>query len=214
MAAAATPRRATSAATPAPGCPCGRPCRGARGSVAGIGLGCPVERSLQFSGLVTRGGNSHGGHSPNLSLHVTHERSSGVPSPRVTLSRGLKRYYGRLRLPPGSPVVSRSAVIDQPRSGALRRRRAGEGLPASLRSEVACVETLRRLALGGNGSQVRSPADAAKRTTRSSGSGVCCATEADAALLARTQEEHSRWSLGGAPCPTCRASPVAAKKSR
>ncbi|HYY20523.1 MAG TPA: hypothetical protein VE780_01475 [Thermoleophilaceae bacterium] len=37
----------------------------------GIGLGRPVERSLQFSGPVFRGGNSHAGHSPNLSLHVT-----------------------------------------------------------------------------------------------------------------------------------------------
>ena len=109
-----------------------------------IGLGHPVERSLQFSGAVCRGGNSHAGHSPNLSLHVTRGRSSGPPLTRVVLSRGLERYYGRLGLPPGSPAVSRSAVIDQRCSGALRRRRAGEGLPSSRRHLPSVPRPLRR----------------------------------------------------------------------
>src|ERR687895_1366757 len=72
------------------------------------------------------------------------DEAAALPSPRVVLSRGLKRYYGRLRLPPGSPVVSRSAVIDQRRSGALRRRRAGEGLPSSHRHLPSVPSPLRR----------------------------------------------------------------------
>src|SRR6266849_10041766 len=32
---------------------------------------------------------------------------AALPSPRVLLSRRIKRYYGRLRRPPGSPPTSR-----------------------------------------------------------------------------------------------------------
>src|SRR5712691_743132 len=35
------------------------------------------------------------------------DEAAALPSPRVLLSRRLKRYYGRLRLPPGSPPASR-----------------------------------------------------------------------------------------------------------
>jgi hypothetical protein len=67
--------------------------------------------------------------------------AAALPSPRVLLSRRLKRYYGRLRFPPGSrPLPSSSPVIGRGRSGALRRPpdRGGSPrfpLPPSQRSE-------------------------------------------------------------------------------
>jgi hypothetical protein len=48
--------------------------------------------------------------------------AAALPSPRVLLSRQLKRYYGRLRRPPGSrPLPGSPPVIGRGRSGALRR---------------------------------------------------------------------------------------------
>src|SRR5918994_6320150 len=35
------------------------------------------------------------------------DEAAALPSPRVLLSRRLKRYYGRLRLPPGTQTTSR-----------------------------------------------------------------------------------------------------------
>src|SRR5918994_1683442 len=35
------------------------------------------------------------------------DEAAALPSPRVLLSRRLKRYYGRLRLPPGTQSTSR-----------------------------------------------------------------------------------------------------------
>src|SRR6266508_652887 len=52
------------------------------------------------------------------------------PSPRVLLSRGLKRYYGRLRRPPGTPPTSREQpVIGRDAPTASLRRPPGRGGP-------------------------------------------------------------------------------------
>src|SRR3954451_17968420 len=52
---------------------------------------------------------------------------AALPSPRVLLSRRLKQYYGRLRLPPGSrPLPGSSPVIGRD-APALLRRTTGPG---------------------------------------------------------------------------------------
>src|SRR5215207_8502844 len=64
------------------------------------------------------------------------DEAAALPSPRVLLSRRLKRYYGRLRLPPGTQSTSRlSTGYRTGRSDGThpRGRRAGEGLPSSRR---------------------------------------------------------------------------------
>jgi hypothetical protein len=53
--------------------------------------------------------------------------AAALPSPRVLLSRRLKQYYGRLRLPPGSrPLPGSSPVIGRD-APALLRRTTGPG---------------------------------------------------------------------------------------
>src|SRR3990170_8541683 len=55
---------------------------------------------------------------------------AALPSPRVLLSRRLKRYYGRLRRPPGLPPTSRlSTGYRARRSGGSSRRPPGRGGP-------------------------------------------------------------------------------------
>ena len=64
------------------------------------------------------------------------DEAAALPSPRVLLSRRLKRYYGRLRLPPGTRSTSRlSTGYKTRRSDSTQStgRRAGEGLPSSRR---------------------------------------------------------------------------------
>jgi hypothetical protein len=57
----------------------------------GIGLGRPVKRSLQFSDFVLPGGPSHFWHSPALPCARRMNEAAALPSPRVLLSRRLKR---------------------------------------------------------------------------------------------------------------------------
>ena len=52
-----------------------------------------------------------------------------LPSPRVLLSRRLKRYYGRLRLPPGTPSTSRLSTGYRTRRFRQHRRPPGRGGP-------------------------------------------------------------------------------------
>jgi hypothetical protein len=106
---------------------------------SGVGLGRPVERSLQITDLVLLGGTSHDGHSPVLPCARRADEAAALPSPRVLLSRRLKRYYGRLRLPPDAPPLPGSSpVIGRARSGGTSRsRRAGEGLPSSRRHPLS-----------------------------------------------------------------------------
>jgi len=64
------------------------------------------------------------------------DEAAALPSPRVLLSRRLKRYYGRLRLPPGTTPTSRLSTGYRARGSDgtnPRGRRAGEGLPSSRR---------------------------------------------------------------------------------
>src|SRR5215217_4405658 len=65
------------------------------------------------------------------------DEAAALPSPRVLLSRRLKRYYGRLRRPPGTRSTSRlSTGYRTRRSGDTNTHaghRAGEGLPSSRR---------------------------------------------------------------------------------
>jgi hypothetical protein len=68
----------------------------------GIGFGRPVQRALQVSDLVYFGGPSHVVALTKPSPHLTHERSSGPSLTGGSVSARLDRYYGRLRLPPGT----------------------------------------------------------------------------------------------------------------
>ena len=74
---------------------------------SGVGLGRPVERSLQGLDLVLLGGTSHEGtHQPFPAPKRTDEVAA-LPSPAVVLSARLNQYYDRLRRPPGSMPTSR-----------------------------------------------------------------------------------------------------------
>jgi hypothetical protein len=85
--------------------------------------------------------------------------AAALPSPRVVLSRQLKRYYGRLRRPPGSrPLPGSSPVIGPDHSGALpQNHRAGEGLPSSRRHHANVPRPLRRGVLRGCESRLFTP---------------------------------------------------------
>ena len=75
------------------------------------------------------------------------DEAAALPSPRVLLSRRLKRYYGRPRLPPGSTSISRLITgykkrrSDRPHPG---NGRAGEGLPGSRRHPLNVPSPIRR----------------------------------------------------------------------
>ena len=85
---------------------------------------------MQILGLVVLGGPSHRWHSPDLSLLRTRGRSSGPShSPQVVLSRGLERYYGRLRLPPGSDPFPEVFGYGAGRSGAFPQAPGRGGPP-------------------------------------------------------------------------------------
>jgi hypothetical protein len=77
--------------------------------------------------------------------------AAALPSPAVLLSARLDRYFGRLRLPPGSrPLPGSSPVIGPERSGASpQNHRAGEGLPSSRRRYANVPSPLRRGVLRG-----------------------------------------------------------------
>jgi hypothetical protein len=77
-----------------------------------IGPGRPVKHMLQSADPVPVDGRQ-GGPSRILGTHLSGSPSSCVneaaalPSPQVVLSCRSDRYYGRLRLPPGTPPASR-----------------------------------------------------------------------------------------------------------
>jgi hypothetical protein len=73
----------------------------------GVGLGRPVERSLQDLDLVLLGGTSHEGTHRPFPAPKRIDEAAALPSPAVVLSARLNRYYGRLRRPPGSTPTSR-----------------------------------------------------------------------------------------------------------
>src|SRR5215210_2334410 len=71
--------------------------------------------------------------------------AAALPSPRVLLSRRLKRYYGRLRRPPGSrPLPGSAPVIGRDAPALSADHRAGEGLPSSHRHHANVPSPLRR----------------------------------------------------------------------
>src|SRR3954454_1101684 len=64
--------------------------------------------------------------------------AAALPSPRVLLSRRLKRYYGRLRRPPGTPSTSRRRpVIGQDAPTAPTRQPPGRGGPVPVGTALA-----------------------------------------------------------------------------
>ena len=85
--------------------------------------------------------------------------AAALPSPRVLLSRRLKQYYGRLRLPPGSrPLPGSSPVIGPEHSGdPPQNHRAGEGLPSSRRHLPNVQRPIRREVLEGSTSKLFTP---------------------------------------------------------
>src|SRR4051794_32819204 len=72
--------------------------------------------------------------------------AAALPSPRVLLSRRLKRYYGRLRRPPGTrPLPGADRLKDRTlRQHQPAGRRAGEGLPSSHRHLLDVPRPIRR----------------------------------------------------------------------
>ena len=63
----------------------------------GVGLGRPVERSLQITDVIPLGGPSHNRHSPAFPCTQTHGRSSG---PSLTRGYVVRRAQAVLRPPP------------------------------------------------------------------------------------------------------------------
>ena len=77
----------------------------------GSDLGRPVKRPLQFSNVILLGGPSHLLALTSPFLCERMNEAAALPSPRVLLSRGLKRYYGRLRRPPSTHPRSRQSRL-------------------------------------------------------------------------------------------------------
>jgi hypothetical protein len=97
--------------------------------------------------------------------------AAALPSRRVLLSRTLKRYYGRLRRPPGSRSASRlNTGYRTRRSDSTNAAgcRAGEGLPSSRRHHLNVPRPLRRGVPRGCNSRLFTPsvAFAVKDATR------------------------------------------------
>ena len=76
-------------------------------SSSGVGLGRPVERSLQSLDLVLLGGTSHEGTHQPFPVPKRTDEVAALPSPAAVLSARLMQYYDRLRRPPGSMPTSR-----------------------------------------------------------------------------------------------------------
>ena len=133
----------------------------------GIGLGRPVQRSLQFSDFVLLGGPSHVGTHQPFPARDARDEAAALPSPAVVLSRRLKRYYGRLRRPPGTPPTSRLTPVigrDAPTARSAGRR-AGEGLPSSRRHLLNVPRPIRRGVPRGCTSRLFTPSMAFTLTT-------------------------------------------------
>ena len=99
-----------------------------------IGLGRPVEHMLQCADPVAsdsrQGGPSrisgtHRSGPPSLRVN----EAAALPSPQVVLSCRSDRYYGRLRLPPGTPPASRLLTGYRTRPSASPRARSDRGGP-------------------------------------------------------------------------------------
>src|SRR5204863_6086293 len=115
------------------------------------GLGRPVKHMLQRADPVPLDGRQ-GGPSRIRGTHrsepfsVRVNEAAALPSPQVVLSCRSDRYYGRLRLPPGTPPTSR--LLTGYRTAPIRGHRApasaGEGLPSSRRHLLNVPRPLRR----------------------------------------------------------------------
>jgi hypothetical protein len=113
----------------------------------GVGLGRPVERSLQFSDLVLLGGPSHKWHSPALPCTSRMNEAAPFHHRRFCCPVSSSGTYGRLRRPPGPRSTSRlNTGYRTRRSGSTNAAgcRAGEGLPSSRRHHLNVPRPLRR----------------------------------------------------------------------
>src|SRR5689334_21858791 len=95
--------------------------------------------------------------------------AAALPSPAVVLSARLKRYYGRLRRPPGTTLTSQLTGYRAGRSNeAPQPRRAGEGLPSSRRHLLNVPRPIRREVLEGCTSRLLTPSIGLRRDARGS----------------------------------------------
>src|SRR6266571_1294060 len=100
----------------------------------GVGLGRPVQRMLQGTNRICRnrphsGGTSRNGtHRAPPSQTLRIDEVAALPSPQVMLSCRLKRYYCRLRRPPGTPPTSRNTGY-RARSSSNHPQSPGRGGP-------------------------------------------------------------------------------------
>ncbi len=110
---------------------------------ARIGLGRPVKRMLQGSDSVPTD-SRQGGPSRNTGTHqsaapsTARERSSGPSLTAGCVALQLDQYYGRLRLPPGTPPISRLHTGYRTASSRASPQHApaGEGLSSSRRHHL------------------------------------------------------------------------------
>ena len=122
---------------------------------SGVGLGRPVERSLQTLDFVQFGGTSHEGTHQPFPVSKRTDELAALPSPAVVLSARLDRYRDRLRRPPGSMPISRCNFwgLDAP-IVRFAEHRAGEGLSSSRRHLLCVARFIRRRVLDGCNSRV------------------------------------------------------------
>ena len=142
-------------------------------------------------------------HSPALPCTSRMNEAAALPSPRVLLSRQLKRYYGRLRRPPGSRSTSRLNTGYKTRHFQQHEAagcRAGEGLPSSRRHHLNVPRPLRRRVPRGCNSRLFTPsvAFAVKDATRLS----LPPTQGRAAITTR---QASLDAADRSVAPPCRA---------
>ncbi len=108
---------------------------------SGVGLGRPVERSLQTLDFVQLGGTSHEGTHQPFPVSKRTDEVAALPSPAVVLSARLDRYYDRLRRPPGSMPTSRRNGYRARRSDGSFRRPSGRGGPLQFPSPPSVRST-------------------------------------------------------------------------
>lgn len=135
---------------------------------SGVGLGRPVERSLQALDILLLGGTSHEGTHQPFPVSKRTDEVAALPSPAVVLSARLDRYYDRLRRPPSSKPTSR---FDRLWGSALQwhlfaGHRAGEGLSSSRRHLLNVPRPIRRRVLDGCASRVCTASVAFTPTSR------------------------------------------------
>jgi hypothetical protein len=169
---------------------------------SGVGLGRPVERPLQFSDRVNRGGSSHAvALTQPFPVRDAWTKQRPFPCRRLCCPSGsIGTMAASDALPARRPLPGSAPVIGRRLSGGRSRvRRAGEGLPSSRRHRLNVPRPLRREVLGGCSSRLFTPSvafalkDRARLFLSPTAFGGHSNGAAGFASMLRTAQSLPRW---------------------